>query len=105
MSEKNKRLELHQKLIDLFGNSRVYYQPPENLKMEYPCIKYSKLRVDHKHADNINYNFRNGYQIIIIDKLPDNPIIDKILLGLPLTKYDRHYVYDNLNHDVINIYY
>lgn len=100
----NKRIELHNKLKDLLGNNRVYYQPPENLKMEYPCIKYSKLNIDSFHADNLNYKLTNGYQIVIIDKLPDNEVIDKIL-KLPLTQFDRHYVYDNLNHDVINIYY
>ena len=100
----NKREELHQKLIELFGNSRVYYQAPENLKLEYPCIKYSKLNIGTIKADNINYNLRDGYQIIVIDKKPDNAVIKKILY-LPHSQFDRHYVYDNLNHDVLTIYY
>ena len=100
----SKRLELHNKLVALFGNNHVYYQPPENLKMEYPCIRYSKSDITSRHADNINYVNKTSYEIVVIDKHPDNAVIEKIL-ELPLSSYDRHYISDNLNHDVIRIYY
>ena len=100
----SKRLELHNKLVTLFGNNHVYYQPPENLKMEYPCIRYSKSDITSRHADNINYVNKTSYEIVVIDKHPDNAVIEKIL-ELPLSSYDRHYISDNLNHDVIRIYY
>lgn len=100
----NKRLELHNKLVELFDNDHVYYQPPENLKMEYPCIRYSKSDITSRHADNINYVNKTSYEIVVIDKHPDNVVIEKIL-ELPLSSYDRHYISDNLNHDVIRIYY
>jgi len=100
----SKRLELHNKLVTLFGNNHVYYQPPENLKMEYPCIRYSKSDITSRHADNINYVNKTSYEIVIIDKHPDNVVIEKIL-EIPLSSYDRHYISDNLNHDVIRIYY
>jgi hypothetical protein len=100
----NKRLELQNILETLMGNRHVYYQPPENLKMEYPCIRYSKSDILSNHADNINYINKINYEIIVIDKNPDNVVIEKIL-ELPLSSYDRHYVSDNLNHDVIRLYY
>lgn len=100
----SKRLELHNKLVTLFGNNHVYYQPPEGLKMEYPCIRYSKSDITSRHADNINYVNKTSYEIVIIDKHPDNVVIEKIL-ELPLSSYDRHYISNNLNHDVIRIYY
>lgn len=100
----NKRLELQNILETLIGNRHVYYQPPENLKMEYPCIRYSKSDILSNHADNINYINKINYEIIVIDKNPDNVVIEKIL-ELPLSSYDRHYVSDNLNHDVIRLYY
>ena len=98
------RLELQSKLEELLGSRNVYYQPPENIKMLYPAIVYSKDDIDIKYADNNNYNKINKYNIIVIDKLPDNSVINKIL-ELPLSSYDRHYNEDNLNHDSITLYY
>ena len=100
----NKRLELQTKLENLMGNRHVYYQPPENLKMEYPCIRYSRSDITSNHADNIKYINKTRYELVIIDKHPDNAVIEKIL-ELPLSSYDRHYITDNLNHDIITIYY
>lgn len=98
------RLELQNKLEKLLGSRNVYYQPPETIKMEYPAIRYSKSDIDNKHADNMNYSNINRYEIIVIDKRPDNDVIQKIL-ELPLSSFDRHYVSNNLNHDVINLYF
>ena len=100
----NRREELQSKLEELMGNRHVYYQPPENLKMEYPCIRYTKNDITSSHADNINYVNKTSYEIVVIDKYPDNAVIEKIL-ELPLSSFDRHYSSDNLNHDVILLYY
>ena len=98
------RLELHNKLIELLGNKNVYYQPPESVKMEYPAIIYSKADIDKKYADNSAYLLTKQYEIIVVDKKPDNPVIDK-LLALPMCSYNRTYKSDNLNHDILTLYY
>ena len=98
------RLDLQNKLEELLGNRHVYYQSPESLKMEYPCIRYSKTNIDSKYANNIKYINTNLYTLTVIDRRPDNEVIQKIL-ELPLSSFDRHYVSDNLNHDVINLYF
>ena len=98
------RLELQNKLEELLGSKNVYYQPPESLKMNYPAIRYSKDGIDSKKADDINYLNHKRYEIIVIDRRPDNSVIDE-LLKLPMCSYDRPYVYDNLHHDVLTLYY
>lgn len=98
------RLALQTKLEELLGSRHVYYQPPESLKMEYPAIRYSKNDIRVDRANNISYSIIDSYEIIVIDKKPDNVVIKKIL-ELPYSSYDRHYVSDNLNHDVINLYF
>lgn len=98
------RLELQEKLEELLGSKSVYYQPPESVKMEYPAIRYSKSRIDVKRADNSIYSKNIRYELIVIDRKPDNPVIDK-LLELPYSSYDRGYKADNLNHDVLTIYW
>lgn len=95
--------ELQAKLEMLLGSRNVYYQPPESLKMKYPAIRYSKSNISSKYANNAKYSNFTLYEIIVIDNLPDNEVINKILM-LPHSTYDRHYVANNLNHDVINIY-
>lgn len=95
---------LQAKLEELLGSRNVYYQPPESLKMEYPAIRYDLSTIDSRYADNIKYSKNNRYEIIVIDILPDNEVIDKIL-DLPYSSHDRRYKSDNLNHDVITLYY
>lgn len=105
----NRRLELHGILTDILGTTgkettRVYFQPPSNIKMQYPCIVYSRLLMSTKYADDGSYNNRTCYSVIVIDPNPDSEIPGKIG-ALPLCQFDRHYTADNLNHDVYNIFY
>ena len=104
MSMKRTRLTLQTKLEDLLGSKHVYYQPPEKLKMEYPAIRYSKSDEEDIYANNIKYLSMSVYDLVVIDKKPDNPVIKK-LLELPYSEFDRHYVADGLNHDIIRIFY
>ena len=98
------RNELQIKLESLLGQRHVYYQPPANVKMEYAAIRYKKSDIDTKHANNKLYMYKNKYEVTVIDRLPDNPVIVK-LLKLPMCTYDRHYIADNLHHDVLTLYY
>lgn len=98
------RLDLHNKLVDLLGSKNVYYDAPESIKMEYPAIKYSKSDIEAKYANNNSYLLDSRYEIIVIDPKPDNAVIDR-LLKLPMCSFDRHYKADNLNHDVLTLYF
>lgn len=73
--------------------------------MEYPAIKYTREHISISSATNSqDYINNNKYQLIVISRKPDNPVIDK-LLTLPYCSYDRHYIADNLHHDILTIYY
>lgn len=98
------RTDLQSKLEELLGSKNVYYQPPESLKMRYPAIRYSIDKITSRYGNNKKYSMFNSYQVIVIDTEPDNEVIQKIL-SLPHSYYDRHYVANNLNHDVIILYY
>lgn len=98
------RLELQSKLEALLGSRNVYYQVPESDKMEYPAIVYSKEDIKTTHANDAVYSKKNRYSLIVISKKPDDPVIDK-LLEIPYCSYDRSYKSDNLNHDVLTLYY
>lgn len=98
------RLELQELLEDLLGSRNVYYCPPESVKMQYPAIVYSKERIDTRHANDSTYKETNQYKITVIDRKPDNEVIGE-LLKLQYCQYDRFYKSDNLNHDVLTLYY
>ena len=98
------RTELQSLLEELLGSGNVYYQPPESIKMSYPAIRYSRTNFQSTFANNKGYTHKPCYELIVIDKKPDNPIINK-LLDLPYCSFDRHYVSDNLNHDVFTLYF
>ena len=100
----DRRLELHEILCGFLGSRNAYYNPPESVKMEYPAIKYSKKAIPAKYASNRIYSRMTGYELIVISKTPDNEVINK-LMELPYISYDRQYKADNLNHDVLTLYF
>lgn len=100
----NRRLELHELLCEILGSRSVYFQPPESVKMEYPAIVYSRNRIDIKHANDDSYLQRTSYSITVIDKNPDSDIVTR-MSKIPQCRFDRHYVSDNLNHDIFTIFY
>ena len=98
------RLDLQQKLEEILGSTNVYFQPPESIKMSYPCIVYYRDFANNIYASNRPYVITKRYMIMVIDKNPDSTIPDKIA-QLPMCLFSRHYTADNLNHDVYNIYF
>lgn len=98
------RLELQALLVDVLGASNVYFQPPSNLTMKYPCIIYKRDFVNIEHADNAPYKNKKRYQITVVDPNPDSDIPDKVA-ALPTASFDRFYTADNLNHDVYNLFF
>lgn len=88
------------------GNAQyhVYFQPPEKVVIQYPCIIYSRDYGDTQFGDNIPYRFVKRYQVTVIDRKPDSPYVDRVA-ALPMCTFQRHYTSDNLNHDVFNLYF
>ena len=72
--------------------------------MKYPAIRYERSDMELRHADNSVYNRRVRYMVTVIASDPDSTVVDKVSM-LPLCRFERHYVQDNLNHDVFEIYF
>src|SRR5947209_7315791 len=97
------RLQLHEILKTFVDN--VYFQPPPNTQMHYPCIIYQRdAYADTKFADNIPYRHTKRYMITVVDRDPDSQIPDKVA-SLPMSTYNRFYKTDDLNHDVFNVFF
>lgn len=98
----NNRIKLQNILEEILGSRNVYFQPPENIKMKYPAIVYTRSDIKNTYADNEVYKQDNVYQITVIDANPDSDIVKKIS-KLPMCRYNRNFKSDNLNHDVFVI--
>jgi len=98
------RLDLQTLLEEILGSENVYFQPPETIKLIYPCIIYSRNSGNIDFADNLNYRYHIKYDVTVIDKSPDSEILNKIAM-LPMCTLNRHYTSNNLNHDVFVLYY
>lgn len=98
------RTELQTLLEDLLGSRNVYFQPPESIKMNYPCIVYSRNDGRTQFANNRPYRFTKRYSLTYISRNPEDDMVDKIA-ELPMCIYDRHYTADNLHHDTFQIYF
>lgn len=101
------REQLHEVLSNIEGVEGVYYQPPYNIKLQYPCIIYSLNRIDNFYADGKRYASFPSYTVTLIDYDPDS-IIQKNILDLNdscFVSFDRFFTSDNLNHWAYTISY
>lgn len=106
----DRRLELHERLVEILGTSgqtetRVYFQPPATIRMKYPAIVYEKDGGWVLRADNKRYRGTQRYSVTVVDPDPDSEIAERILKAFSMCSYDRNFVSDNLNHDVLTLYF
>lgn len=101
----DRRLKLHDELQKALGIKNCYFQPPESLKLQYPCIIYKINTGDTQFAGDMPYVFRRQYELVLVSKNPDEPFIDKIAYHFPMSRFGRFYTADNLNHWTFTIYY
>ena len=97
-----RRQDLHDLLMSI--TEHVYFQPPANVQMVYPCVVYQRDNARTIFAGNAPYRYTQRYQITIISLNPDNDILDQVA-KLPMCEYQRYFSADNLNHDVFVLYF
>lgn len=98
------RLTLHEDLVAVLGSRYVYFQPPESIKLHYPCIIYERYDISSVYADDDVYLDPRQYRVTIVDANPDSEIVNR-MAKFKTARFIRHTVVDNLNHDTFNIYY
>lgn len=96
------RMQLHELLLTFVPN--VYFQPPANVQMKYPCIVYNVDSLDSKFADNGPYLHTKRYLVTGIDPDPDSAIFD-LISALPLCSFSQRFVVDNLYHSAFSLFF
>lgn len=97
------RLDLHNELLSICPN--VYFQPPSNIKMKYPCIVYAMTGKLRLYGSDVIHFSKKEYRITVIDRDPDSQIPDQIESTLKYCGFDQMYTIDNLNHMILSLYY
>lgn len=99
------RVELHEKLCELLGTRNVYYQPPESIRMIYPCILYKPTVLNIKKADNKVYSMVSGYSLTYITKEADDVLYHELINKFEMCSFDRYYRADGLHHYTLQLFY
>lgn len=100
------RMKIHEKLVAVLGEEnrkRVFFQPPESVKLEYPCIIYERTSGTTQHGDDRPYRYTQTYLATIIDKDPESGLPEKLATTIKGARFDRHFTVDNLHHDTFYI--
>lgn len=100
----DRRLKLHDELLSIFKKN-VYYQPPESIKLSFPCFIYELSGGKKEQADDTMYLFTRRYEGTYITSDPDHTLIETLLKHFKHISYDRRFVSGNLYHDTFTIYY
>lgn len=87
------------------GSPAIFFQPPENIKLRYPCIIYELSAMNNLNANDKRYIGWKEYDFVIIDTDPDSKISEKMLDHFSKCRYIRRYMADNLVHDVVGLFY
>ena len=99
-----RRLLLHQKFLSINRVKAAYFNPTNNIKMVYPCIRYSLVGEAVRFAANGRYITRDRYLVTVIDPDPDSQIY-KELEKNPYYSFERMYSADGLCHFTGSIYF
>src|ERR1700754_1601990 len=88
----------------VLGTPNVYFQPPDNVEMQYPCIVYKRDNASTDFAGNLPYLIVPRYEVTYMSRTPDGSVRGK-LAKLPMSLFNRYFSADGLHHDVFLIYF
>lgn len=92
--------------LEATNTGKVYFQPPSNVKLEYPCWVIERSDAQQTKADDKSYLFRICYRCIFMNRSEPDPEVLRIIPNrYNYCRYQNHYVVDNVHHDVFFIYY
>ena len=97
-------MELDRILRTTLGTTNVYFDPPESIKIKYPCIVYSLGGISQRKADNQTYIGLKRYGLTYITQEADDPMVDT-LEELDYCHLNRPYTSNGLFHYAYDIYF
>lgn len=110
-------MDLYQKwkkiynVLTSLGIKYVYFEPPSNTKINYPCAIYKRGTISTRNADNGIYKLNDSFDLTYISRDPADEMVHTILIGdsthekpFQMIRHIRHYTVDGLHHDQYKIF-
>ena len=105
----DRRLKFDEELREIqrehWGYQHTYFEPTEEVRMKYNAIVYQKNDMNVRRASNRSYLIRDGYQVIVISRDPEDPVPVAIQDHFEHCTPGRFFMKDNLHHFPFTIYY
>lgn len=99
------RPNLDRELRALLGSTNCYFQPPETMKIKFPCFIYKLSNAQNLRADDESYLYTRRYQLTYVTKDPDDSLVDFIPKHFKYCSLSAFFTSDNLNHYNYDLYY
>ena len=87
--------QLQDELKALLGSDNVYFQPPSNKRMQYPCFVVTLGSASQEMADNKTYRFTDF----------DDGMRKRVVEHFSMCTFDKHFVEDTLQHYIFSLYW
>lgn len=103
MGREDQRVSLQRKLESLGdATHKVYYQPPDDLNIIYPCIIYERSNIKNTSADDAVYQQSYSYNIIVAEQSPVSALVEDVskLAGI---RFLNHYIRNKIIYDSFTI--
>lgn len=100
------REDVHEALVDILESNHVYFNPPDSIKMIYPCFRYEFTGIKQYKADNGPYVHFKKYTVTYLttNVREPNEIINEMLNAFEYCSVDRNYASDGVQHTTFAIY-
>ena len=98
------RAEVQKLLEEVLGSKNVYFQPPPNTSIKYPCFVFKFNKFHRRNADNTPYILTGCWEVHHMYKSVNNDLKEKMLFIAPWVEYDRRIVADGVYNDYYTIY-
>ena len=90
---------------DYLGYQHTYFEPPEEVRMQYDAVVYENQGMDVRRANNKSYLIRPTYQVTIISRDAETLLPRMIQEHFERCNPGRPFVRDNLYHFPFTIVY
>ncbi|MBP5597350.1 MAG: hypothetical protein J6Y02_18385 [Pseudobutyrivibrio sp.] len=98
------RDDLQTLLEEVMEGYEVYFQPPDDIHVSYPCLIYERSNEDVDYANNGRYKTMYNYTLTLLDHDADSIFIEK-LSELEYCRLVRDFSQNNIYHFVYELYY